>query len=465
MKKSINIISSLILLLSLASCNKPSDKIKVTIGFWPQSNEKKDLAMYDVWKTNFESDYPEYEIVADPYIYSKDTIASKAKGHTLPTIFQTWFTEPEMLIKNKYIRDCTSILKELDWEDKMDTQMKDTLSKDGKIYGVPRDAYGLGLLINKRILGDNDLLPEIDGKYSIYNKDGSIAYPTTFDEIRSMAEVICENGDEAGFFMPTSNKNGGWQLTNIAWNFGATIEQQDSTGKWYASLASDEMVKALTWLKDMKADGYLLKNLNIVYDDWYSKIGSQVAMAIVGSDVVQLAKTKGEVDMNDLAFLPMPTGNNKDHYSLYGGTPYVFPSYATDEQVKGALLFLKYCGRGPVADQISKDANTLGNDTAKDKGQPILPTIKPWISEDYLAMMDELESKYVDINMNDFKDFYSAIKTSKRSEEPYYAQELYEALDDCIQKVMLNPKTVSVKNVLQEAEDTFNKNYMQKVNS
>lgn len=92
--------------LSLATgcINKGNGKIKLTIGFWPESTETKDVAMYKTWKENFEKDYPEYEIVASPYTYATDTVGSKYETDSLPTVFQTWFTEPSKLVQKKYIR-------------------------------------------------------------------------------------------------------------------------------------------------------------------------------------------------------------------------------------------------------------------------------------------------------------------------------------------------------------------------
>ncbi|MDY4783226.1 MAG: hypothetical protein SO286_06200 [Candidatus Enterosoma sp.] len=54
----------------------------------------------------------------------------------------------------------TKQLTELNWLDKMDSSRKETLTFVGKTYGVPRDGYGLGLLLNTRLLGGACLLPE-----------------------------------------------------------------------------------------------------------------------------------------------------------------------------------------------------------------------------------------------------------------------------------------------------------------
>ena len=310
----ISILGVLSLML-LVGCKKETDKIKLEIGFWPETTETKDLNMYKEWKANFEKDYPQYEIVGKPYKYSPDTISGKVMTKSLPTVFQTWFTEPQKLVDNKYIRSIDKQLKDLGWDTKMDEGMKKTLTFNNEIYGVPRDGYGLGLLINIETLGENGLLPEDEnGNYKIYHDDGTPAYPTTFEEIYEISETISQYTETKGILICSANKNGGWQFSNIAWNYGATLQSVDPNGEVKSHLDCEEAVEALTWIQRMKQDGYLLDNNSVVYDQWYNDIESKVAMAIVGSDVLHLAKTNGKVDMDKLAFVPMPTGDGEHHY-------------------------------------------------------------------------------------------------------------------------------------------------------
>lgn len=449
---------TLMLLSVCTSCGNKPGKIVLKIGFWPENTETRDVAMYNEWKTAFEKDHPEYEIKAEPYTYDTTTVGSKYLTKTLPTVFQTWFTEPLKLKDRSYIRPITNQLSELGWDEMMDEEMRATLTFDNEIYGVPRDGYGLGLLINIKTLGDNGLLPENeDGTYSIYNEDGSPAYPTTFEEIYEFAKTIQEYDETKGILICSANKNGGWQFSNIAWNFGASLQVQENSGRWVSNLDSDECVEALSWILSMKQDELLLNSVSVAYDEWYSAIESKVAMAFVGSDVLQLAKTNGNVDMDDLAFVPMPTGDGTHHYSLYGGTPYVFAANATDEQVEGVLKFFEYIGRSPLVSDISKAAMEKGKETATAKGQPILPTIKPWKNEAYVAYATELEEKYVTVNMENYSPFFDSISMYKHPEEPYYTQEMYEYLDSAIQNVLMNPDTVNVKAQLTTASGKLQK--------
>lgn len=434
------------------------DKIELKIGFWPTSSDKRDVAMYNVWKEKFEKDNPQYVITADPYTYSKETIGTKYATNTLPMVYQTWFTEPETLLKAGYIRDITAILNEFGWTDKMDDGMRETLTFDDKIYGIPRDGYGLGLLINMKTLGDNGLLPEkvIDGKrqYVLYNDDGSPAYPTTFEEIYEASVVITDNSDTKGMFICSSNKNGGWQLSNMAWNYGAELETLKD-GKWTSNLTDPGMESALSWIQQMKQEHLIYEGVSIVYDDWPSAIGEKVAMAIVGSDIIHLAKTTGDVNMDDLAFVPMPTGDGEHRYSLYGGTPFVFDKRTTDDQVRGILKFFDYIGRSPSTSENNLNAIKEGYEVAKNKNQPIVPKIMPWKNQDYLAKAKEMEDSYVSINMVNYEEFFNSVKTNQHAEVPAAAQKMYEILDDAIQEVLRNPDTASPSSLLTTANARF----------
>lgn len=471
MKKSMILFILFVGLITLMGCKK-DDKIKITIGMWPEPFLTEDVEMFKEWKRLFEADYPQYEIVGQPYTYSVDTFFPMAQSGMTPTVFQTWFTEPEKLIKNGFVKDITDILKELGWYDKMDIQMREALTKDGRVYGVPRDGYGLGLFINLSIFEEVGLIDDWDGDgiLDIVDENGNPRYPTTFEELRETASYITKMQKElydknvAGLVILSANNNGGWQFSNIAWNFGAELQVKDQDGNWKANLNSPEAIAALEWIKAMKWEEETLPaNAFLTYSDWYNYVATgKAAMSFAGSDAISMPITNFEMDKNNIAFVPMPKGPNGHQFSLFGGTPYMFSSKATDEQVKGALLFLEYMGRSPETTEVSKQSMRVGMETAVKKGMPILPTIKPWINEDYLDYINLLEQQYVNVNMANFQDFYDTFYEIRKAEEPYYTQEMYEILDGCIQQVLTN-ETANPAALLTSANATFQTQYLNKV--
>ncbi|MDE7439368.1 MAG: extracellular solute-binding protein [Clostridia bacterium] len=453
-------------LFSFAGCGGDG-RIKVRIGMWPDSSLKKDNEMYEKWEQAFEAAYPQYDIVADRYEYSAETIVAKATAKQLPTVFQTYFTEPQKLIENGWVADITDELNELGWLDKMDADMRDAVSANGRCYGVPRDGYGMGLFLNLNMLYDVGLIEkDADGNYKLHDETGKPLYPTTFDEIRRFSEEIVETYDDTyGLVVLSANNNGGWQFSNMAWNFGCeALQVKGQNGKYTANLNDPAAVRALEWIQNMATDGLIYPDASLTYADWYAKIGSNnVAMAFCGSDALMLPVTTFGFNRDDIAFVPMPTGDGQSRYSLYGGTPYVFASNATKEQIKGALLFLKYMGRSPETDDISISAIELGHQTAKAKGMPIIQTIRPWTNAEFLEKANELDTRYVNVNRYYYDDFFKSLEKMKRAEEPYYCQDMYDLLDKAIQNVLAHPGTANCKSLLDTANSQFQNNFLNKI--
>lgn len=468
--KKILLVIVLVMMMAVVMCAcDPEDngKIKVSIGFWPEASNTADIAMYNEWKEKFEADNPEYEIVADPYTYSPETVAAKGNIGALPTVFQTYFTEPEMLIREEYIRPVTDQLEQLGWLDKMDDSMRAALTKNGEVYGVPRDGYGMRLFLNLALMYDMGVIDKnTDGTYKLYDDDGDPLYPTTFDEVTELCrEVQSVYNDKYGILILSANKQGGWQLCNIAWNFGAgDLQIQGSDGKWSSNLADDGMVKALTWIQDLAAEGLCYPGASLNYSDFPAKIGTeQVLMAFVGNDALSQPITNYNFDKDSFALVPMPTGDGTSRYALFGGTPYVFAENATDEQVEGALKFLHYIGRSPEVDEISVAAMEKGFKVAEQKGMPILPTVKAWKNSDYLEIAEALEDQYINVNYEYMKDFFDTIYEMRRDEEPNYCQDMYGLLDNAIQSVLSEPSANPLA-LLTTANTTFQNLYLSKLN-
>lgn len=454
MKKSMFRVTLLLAPLLAACGGGGNEKIVLKIGFWPEASDTQDVAMYQAWADRFMQDNPQYEIKGMPYTYSTETVGQKYSTGSLPDVWQTWFTEPSKLMEKKIIRSITPQVKALGWDTKMDDEMKAALTFDNELYGIPRDGYGLGLLMNKRILGDNDILPEINGQYSIFDEAGKPLYPTTFAEIFEISETLVDQDNVKGFMMYSANKNGGWVFSNMAWNYGAELEKQEG-GKWVANLDDPGAVSALEWVKEMKVNGLLQDAVSCVYNDWYAHIGERVAFAIVGSDVLQNAKLLGDVNMDDLAFLPMPSGDGTHHYSLYGGTPFVFTKGVSDAKVEGILKFFSYIGRSPDTSELNFNAKKEGYEVAKRKNQPILPSIMPWKDEAFLTKAKALENEYVNVKMEDYRPFFDSIGANKHAEVPYYAQEMYESLDTAIQTVFSQKETANCASLLATASSVL----------
>ncbi|MBQ7408281.1 MAG: extracellular solute-binding protein [Clostridia bacterium] len=454
-------------LIGFTGCKEKNEKIQIELGMWPEANLTQDIAMYKYWESQFEEAYPQYDIIAAPYTYNLQAFVSDAASGVLPTVFQTWMTEPPSLIENGYIRDITDQLEQLGWLDKLDEGLAANLTVNNRVYGVPRDGYAMGLMINKKIFEEIGIFYDSDGDgvTDIVDEEGNPLYPTTFQEIYEVSQIVCEYTEAKGIAILSSNQNGGWQFSNIAWNFGAVLQEKNANGKWVSHLNSQACIDALEWIQMMKNEDLIAPGVTLPYSDWYKLIGTRaVAMCFAGSDAISMPVTNYNFNKDDLVLVPMPGDGVHQAYSLSGGTPFVFSKDATDEQVLGALRFLEYMGRSPVVSDVARAAIERGHQTAQSKGMPIVPTIKPWKSHDYLAMIEEIEPQYINVNMEYYQEFFDTIDQMRRVEEPNYCQKMYEELDRAIQAVLENPATANPTALLNTANNNFTNKYLNELN-
>ncbi|WP_298841632.1 ABC transporter substrate-binding protein [Clostridium sp.] len=461
MKKSIQRIITLGLLTSLLSftgcANKSSstssdtgaDKGKVTIklGIWPEATLTDDIKMHKKFVATLKTTNPEINVVPAYYKYATDTFISLAESGNLPTVFETWYTEPQKLIEGGFVKDITSELKELGWDTAMNPKIKDLLSKDGKIYGIPRDGYSLGLMINV----------DLFQKAGLVDAKGIPKYPKTWDELAQDAKIIKAKTGAAGLDILAKDNAGGWHYSNLAWAFGAKLEAQKD-GRWIAQLNSKEDIAAMNYVKDLKWKYDVLTD-DPTNEDWssgFKALGTGAAAMYIGAnDAVNQVTQVNKLNVRKLALVPMPAGPG-GQYSLMGGTPYMFSAKDTPEQVKAALKYIEVMGKAPVV----TPASIAGLDAdAKNKvasGTPVIPSFPAWTSPAFLKAQNDSVKKNSNVDMAMFNDYYKMINKpgNLHTEEPKISQDMYAELTKVLQAV-LTDKNADVTKLLGTANSNL----------
>lgn len=433
-----------------SSSSAPADKISVKLGIWPEDSLPDDIKMHEGFVKTFNQTHPNVTIVPDYYKYATDTFVSLAESGKLPTVFESWYTEPQKLIKGDFVADITDELKDREWPmESINPLVKDLLSKDGRVYGVPRDGYALGLMLNVDLFKQAGLV----------NADGTPKYPKTWDELAKTAQTIKQKTGQAGFCLLGKDNAGGWHFSNIAWGFGATFVTQEN-GKYKAHVNSPEAVAAMNYVKDLKWK-YDCLTADPTKEDWASgfvNLGTgTAAMYIAANDAVNQPTQVNGLPVGSLSLVPVPAGP-KGQYSLSGGTPYMFAKNATKPEIEAALDYIEVMGKAPKATDATLNGIKADCENKKKSGVPVIPRFPAWTDQKLIDAENNIIKQYSNVDMKLYNDYFTAINTkgNLRLEEPGDAQDLYGELTKVIQAVVTD-KNADVQKLKDTAQTNFQK--------
>ena len=450
------------LLLTLCLCLTAFSALGETVlklGIYPEDVDTAAIQLHDLYLAEFAKLLPDVTVEKAHYKYAVDTFVAMAEAGTVPTIFETWFTEPQKLIKGGFVADITPELTELGWADKMNPSILSLLSDaDGRIYGVPRDGYALGLMINAEVFEDAGLV----------DADGLPLYPTTWDELAQTAVKIKEATGSAGLCLLAKDNAGGWHFSNIAWAFGAKLESQNADGKWIAALNSPEAVAAMSYVKDLKWK-YDVLTADPTSEDWgtgFTQLGTgAAAMYIAANDAVSQPTTNNGLPVDKLMMVGMPAGPG-GQYSLFGGTPYMFAANATPEAIKAALTYLEIMGKAPVLTDTAK-AGLIEDAKARNaNGTPVINEFPSWTDADVVAARQAVVAEYSNVDARMFQNYFDTVakEGNLRMEEPVNTQDMYTELTKVLQAVVTDQNAdvqalldTANTNLQQILDDTVNK--------
>lgn len=444
---------------SFAGCEKAkktgkeeNGKVSISICAWPNKDASPEkYARREEQKERFNKLYPDIEIIPDEWVFDVKTFLPKAEGGTLPTLYPTYFTEGKKIMDLGYAADITKEFKKYGYYDKMNDFVLENISRDGKIYLIPRSIYTLGLVVNMDIFREAGLV----------NEDDSPQIPDTFDELIETARTITEKTGKAGFVLPTTENAGGWIFTVLVWNFGTKF-MEEKDGKWISTFDSDECASALEYIKDLKWKYNVLPSNTLVNNAEVRKLlgTGQAAMTISGIDaadaMVQQYGTKAE----SIGMGKMPAGKSK-RISLMGGGYYALRNDATEAQKDAVFKWIEFDGIGAeLTDDLKKTLETNVQTRLTDGKIVGVNDYSYWNGESKIQeYKEELNKKYMNVPESHVASYNDKTDIEFQFEEPVCAQDLYALLDSCIQKV-LTDKNADCRALVKEASKKFQTNYL-----
>ncbi|MFE0251057.1 ABC transporter substrate-binding protein [Streptomyces sp. NPDC059010] len=405
-----------------------SGKTRITVNCMPPKSAKVDRRFFEQDIASFEKANPDVDVVAHDAFPCQDpkTFDAKLAGGQMEDVFYTYFTDARHVVDINQAADLTPYVKELKSYDTIQQQLRDIYTVDGKIYGIPRTGYSMGLIYNKKLFEEAGLDPEQP--------------PTTWEELRTAAKKIAGLGDGTlGYADYSAQNQGGWHFTAEVYSQGGDVVSAD--GK-KATVDTPAGRAVLQNLHDMRwTDNSMGSKQLLVINDVQQLMGSgKLGMYLSAPDNIPiLVKEKGG-DYQDLALAPMPGGQG----TLIGGDGYMFNKKASPEQIRAGLKWLDHMFLTPGDGFQGDYARARKNDAPVGLPEPRLFTGAADAKD------QQVKKANANVPVDNYRAFLDGNQSLDMKIEPPHAQQIYSVLDGVVSAV-LTKEDADIDQLLKDA--------------
>ncbi|MFF8673456.1 ABC transporter substrate-binding protein [Streptomyces sp. NPDC015242] len=419
--------------LALTACGGDADesadgKTRITVNCMPPKSAKTDRAFFEEDVAAFEKQNPDIDVVPHDAFPCQDpkTFDAKLAGGQMEDVFYTYFTDARHVVDINQAADLTPYVKELKSYGTLQKQLRDIYTVDGKVHGIPRTGYSMGLIYNKALFEKAGLDP---GKP-----------PATWAEVRTAAKKIAGlGGGTVGYADYSAQNQGGWHFTAELYSQGGEVVSPD--GK-KATVDTPEGRAVLRTLHDMRwTDDSMGSKQLLVINDAQQMMGSgKLGMYLAAPDNIPiLVKEKG-ADYEDIAIAPMPGGKA----TLVGGDGYMVSKKASPEQIRAALKWLDHMFLTPGDGFLGDYARAKKHDAPVGLPEPRL----------FTGAADAEDQRVKQANANvpveNYQPFLDGNQRLEMKIEPPHAQQIYSVLDGVVSAV-LTKEDADIDRLLKDA--------------
>ncbi|MBK3573245.1 extracellular solute-binding protein [Streptomyces sp. MBT65] len=420
------------LALTASACGSGDDsasgKTRITVNCEPPKSAKVDRKFFDSDVAAFEKKNTDIDVVTHDAFPCQDpkTFDAKLAGGQMEDVFYTYFTDAKHVVDINQAADLTPYVKELKSYDTIQQQLRDIYTVDGKIYGIPRTGYSMGLIYNRKLFQQAGLDPD--------------KAPTTWAEVRADAKKIAALGNgTVGYADYSAQNQGGWHFTAEMYSQGGDVVSAD--GK-KATVDTPQGHAVLQNLHDMRwTDNSMGSKQLLVINDVQQLMGSgKLGMYLSAPDNIPiLVKEKGG-NYDDLALGPMPGGQG----TLIGGDGYMFNKHDTPAQIRAGLKWLDSMFLTPGSGFLGDYAR------AKQANAPVgLP--EPRLFTGAADAKDQQVKKAnSNVPVQNYQAFLDGNQSLQMKIEPPDAQQIYSVLDGAVSAV-LTKKDANIDQLLKDA--------------
>ncbi|MFU8853071.1 extracellular solute-binding protein [Micromonospora sp. SL1-18] len=400
----------------------------------PNNQQPEELKNFNRDITDFTAANPGIKVTGDEATFDVRTFQALLAGGKLPTVFYVPFTEMQGLIARKQIADITGAIP----KDSAIARINPSVQKIVKdssdhIYGVPVQAYSMGLLYNRDLFKKAGLDPDKP--------------PTTWDEVRAAAKAIQSATGVQGFASMTKDNTGGWALTTMSYANGSTIESADGKN---ATVDNDATRSALEFYRSLRwEDNTFGSNFLIGYNDAMKAFaGGKIGMFVQGADAYKMLVSNLGMKPDDFGLAPLPQAA-QGLGTLGGGTVAIINPRASADQVKAAIKWAEYVYLRKYGSQEAAVADAKAKAADKQPvGEPALSLFDQATTDSYLGWVKD----YVNVPRQNYAAYLASAQTMALvPEPPTNTQETYGTLDTVVQAV-LTRQDADINALLKDAQ-------------
>ncbi|GAB3174130.1 ABC transporter substrate-binding protein [Streptomyces incanus] len=419
--------------LTLTACGSNDDqaadgKTRITVNCMPPKSAKVDRRFFEEDIAAFEKKNPDIDVVPHDAFPCQDpkTFDAKLAGGQMEDVFYTYFTDAGHVVDIHQAADLTPYVKELKSYGTIQQQLRDIYTVDGRIYGVPRTGYSMGLIYHRQLFEQAGLDPDRP--------------PTTWAEVRDAAKKIAALGDgTVGYADYSAQNQGGWHFTAELYSQGGDVVTPDGEK---AAVDSPEGRAVLQTLHDMRwtDDSMGSKQLLVINDVQQMMGAGKLGMYLAAPDNIPiLVKEKG-AEYKDLALAPMPGGQA----TLIGGDGYMFHKKASPEQIRAGLKWLDHMFLTPGDGFLGDYARARTNDAPVGLPEPRLFTGAADAKD------QRAKESHANVPVENYQAFLDGNQSLEMRIEPPQAQQLYSVLDGVVSAV-LTKEDADIDRLLKDA--------------
>ncbi|HEU4328490.1 MAG TPA: extracellular solute-binding protein [Roseiflexaceae bacterium] len=421
--------------------------VEITVVGKPPESQPESLKSWTEQVQRFQERYPNVTVNGSDYAYAPDTFATLVAGKQVPTLFEVYLSDPSKIIDQGIAADLSSFFDAHKLRDVFNPNILSITSKDGKVYGIPRFAYAMGLAYNIPLL----------------KEAGYDAPPRTWEELATMAQKLTNREQaRAGFSFINDGSNAtGWQFTTLAYTWGAkqsNIVTPQADGKYTAGFAEGAPIEALSFVKELRWTYDVLPRENL---DWAMNgealaTGRSAMAVLAGDQFTWIRMTYPDVDISQFGYAALPAGPNGKSVSLVGGNIAMISSDANADQQEAAVYYRLFTQFDPAEIQLGYENST--KDPTVVVGAPTLPL---YVGS-YQEAAQALQNRYANLPTANYSPFTDAVTSGQVALEPEPAtagQEYYGAVGAVVSSV-LTDQAVEPAPALSQAATTFQTNVL-----